>query len=235
MAATARLVGVSGLVFTALFTFALVLVHRAPALDVANAAYADFYHSGARTALVIAGLYVVPFAGIVFLWHMMATRILIASAGAASADMARALQLASGILFVALLFAGTAAAGSIALLTQFSGAPLPPPDLARALSAAGYGVVFVYGVRVAGMYIITTTKLARAAGFVPRGFAWFSYAVATLLLVSTTFHPAVLLVFPGWVLLTSVLLLTRTGRGRTQAPARQVPGSPTTSVQERSG
>ena len=38
------------------------------------------------------------------------------------------------------------------------------PDVARSLSSAGYGMVFVFGVRAAGMFLLTTTTLARAHG-----------------------------------------------------------------------
>jgi hypothetical protein len=40
-----------------------------------------------------------------------------------------------------------------------------------------------------------------------------SYLLAAFLLVSTTFHPAILLVFPAWVLLVSILLLVRRPTG----------------------
>ena len=46
-----------------------------------------------------------------------------------------------------------------------------------------------------------------------------SYLGATFLLVSTTFHPAILLVFPGWVLLLSVVLLVVARRPRPAVPA----------------
>jgi hypothetical protein len=123
------------------------------------------------------------------------------------------LQLASGVLFVAMLFIGTAAVGSVALQTAYSSAPLPSPDVARALTAVGYTVVFVYGVRAAGMYMIATTGLVRSAGLLNRAAAVLSYLAATFLLVSTTFHPAILLVFPAWVLLLSIVLLVRRPTG----------------------
>ena len=108
-----------------------------------------------------------------------------------------------------MLFAGTAAVGAVALLTVFSSTPLPSPEVARTLTGAGYGMVFVFGVRAAGMYMITTTTLARRRALLPRWVAVVSYLGAAFLLVSTTFHPATLLVFPGWVLLLSVVLLSR--------------------------
>ena len=97
----------------------------------------------------------------------------------------------------------------MALLTVFSASPLPPPEVARALTGVGYGMVFVFGVRAAGMYMMTTTTLTSRGGLMPRAAALVSYVAAAFLLVSTTFHPAVLLVFPAWVLLISVVLLVR--------------------------
>ena len=99
------------------------------------------------------GFYIVPFAGIACLWHMIATRTLMQVRRPGSwTEVPHWLHLAASVIFVCLLFAGTAAVGAVALLTEFSSAPLPGPDVARALSSLGYALVFVYGVRAAGMY-----------------------------------------------------------------------------------
>ena len=73
----ARISGLSGLVFAALFVVALVLVRQAPGLGAPDGAYADFYRTTNGDVLVTVGLYVVPFAGVAFLWHMSTTRTLI--------------------------------------------------------------------------------------------------------------------------------------------------------------
>jgi hypothetical protein len=204
----ARAAGASGVAFALLFAVSLVLVHQAPGLDDPDAAYVAFYSSGAQSLLVTIGLYLVPFAGIACLWHVVATRTLLQTVTPrATASMPLWLQLTSGVLFVALMFVGTATVGGMALLSRFSDAPAPSADVARALSAVGYTIVFVYGVRAAGMYMITTTGLARRAGVMNRPVAALGLVAATFLLVSTTFHPAILLVFPAWLLLVSVLLL----------------------------
>ena len=125
--AYARMSAVSGIVFAALFVAALVLVRQAPGLDAPDSTYADFYSVGRGNVLVTAGLYIVPFAGIAYLWHMSATRTLIEGMpGRAVGDAALAAA-RIGIAFVCLLFTGTAAVGGVALLTVFSSAPLPPP------------------------------------------------------------------------------------------------------------
>jgi len=136
----------------------------------------------------------------------------------AATEIPRLLQLASGVLFVAMLFAGSSAVGAVALLGSFSPAPLPSPEVARALSATGYGLVFVFGVRAAGMYMITTTTLGRAVGLFPRWVAVVGYLAAAFLLVSTTFHPAILLVFPIWTVLVSGVLLVRAGSPNGPSP-----------------
>jgi hypothetical protein len=200
----ARVTGLAGLAFAALFVVALVFVRRAPGVGASDADYASFYAKGSGD-LVTAGLYLVPFAGIAFLWFMAAARELVQP----PPGTRQFLQQASGVLFVALTFAGTALVGAVALLTEFSDNPLPGPDIARALTSGGYGMVFVFGVRAAGMFLLTTTGLARANGLMSKPIAVLSYLAGAFLLVSTTFHPAVLLVFPAWVALVSVLALIR--------------------------
>ncbi len=162
--------------------------------------------------LVTSGLYLVPFAGIAFLWFMAAIRTLapgtaehvVADPAVPPASVRRAVRRDA--------VRRTALVGAVALLTQFSDNPVPSPDIARTMTSAGYGMVFVFGVRAAGMFLLTTTTMARSAGLMSTPLAIISYVAGVFLLVSTTFHPAVLLVFPGWVLLVSVLALVRSGR-----------------------
>lgn len=216
VASYARMAGWSGLVFAGLLVASLVLVGRMPGLADPDAEYAAFYSDGGGDALSIAGLYLVPFAGIACLWHMLATRTLLQVRRPSSwGEVPHWLHLAACVIFVCMLFAGSAAAGAVAFLSQFSDAPLPGPDVARGLSAVGYTLVFVFGVRAAGMYIITTTGLARSAGVLPGAVVVVSYLVAAFLLLSATSHPAILLVFPAWVLLISIVLLVRRPTGAT--------------------
>ena len=210
----ARKAGWSGIVFALLLVAALVLVGRIPGLGASDADYTAYYRDGGGDTLNAVGLYLVPFAGIACLWHMIATRTLLqVRRPGAWAEIPHWLNLAACVLFVCMLFAGSASAGAVALLTKFSDAPLPGPDVARALSALGYTLVFVFAVRAAGMYMLTTTGLARTAGVLPGPVVLLSYLAAAFLLVSTTLHPAILLVFPAWVLVVSIVLLVRRPTG----------------------
>jgi hypothetical protein len=207
----ARLSGLTGILFAALFVLALVFVYTTPHLSASDADITAFY-AGGSTVLVTVGQVLVPLAGIAFLWHAHTTRLLIQSRTPSPSAIPFGLQLVSGILFVVLLFAGTASAGSVALLKDLTNAPLPSADVVRGLLALGYGLVFIYSIRGAGMYALTTTTLLRQAGIMPTWLAIVSYLLALFLLVSTTLHPVVVLIFPTWVVVAGLVVFIRAGR-----------------------
>ena len=209
--ALGRMSALSGIVFAALFVVALLLVQRGPKLGDPDPVYAAFY-AGGGDALATLGLYVVPFAGFALLWHLSATRAMFRAVPREFSPVQSWLQMAAGLVFLCMMFVGSAAVGAVALLSTFHVTPLPPPDVARGLAAVGYGLMFVFGVRMAGMYMITTIGMGMAAGLLPRWLALIGYLVAAFLLVGTTYHPVVLLVFPAWVAVVSVVLLLRAGR-----------------------
>jgi hypothetical protein len=218
MSSAARIAAVSGLVFAVLFVVAVVLLHRAPSLGDPDATYAAFYANGGDKLFVAVGLYLVPFAGIAFLWHITAMRNVLDTLTPAPSAMAHGLNLLAGTIFVTLMFAGTAAVGAVAFGTYFGHAPAEDPAVARALAAVGYGLVFVFAVRGAGMFAITTTTLLRNAGVLPWIPAVVAYVLAAFLLLAVTNNPAAVLVFPAWVVLASVFLLRHARRAAASFP-----------------
>jgi hypothetical protein len=209
----------SGGVFVVLFVAALVLLHRAPHLDAPDATYTAFYAHGGDTLFVALGLYLVPLAGIAFLWHMTAIRALLDTLTPRPSGMAHGLNLLAGTIFVTMLFAGTAAIGAVAFAVSRGGPASIDPGTARALTAVGYGLVFVFAVRGAGMFVLTTTTLLHAGGVLSRPWAVVGWLLGVFLLLSVTNNPAALLVFPLWVLLVAVAVL----RHRTPVPAVPAP------------
>jgi hypothetical protein len=207
----ARLSSLTGILFAALFVVALVLVDTTPTLSASDAEITAYY-AGGSTLLATVGIYLIPFAGIAFLWHAHCTRLLIATSTPSPSAIPYGLQLVSGVLFVVLLFAGTASAGSVALLKDLTSAPLPSADFVRGMLAVGYGMVFVYALRGAGMYALTTTNLLRQAGIMPRWVGLMSYLLAAFLLLSTVMHPAAMLIFPSWVVIAGLVIFIRAGR-----------------------
>ncbi len=216
----ARIAAVSGLLFAVLFVVALVLLDRAPHLDDPDATYATFYADGGDQLFVAIGIYLVPFAGIAFLWHMTAVRDVLDTLSPTPSRMAHGLNLLAGVIFVTLLFAGTAAVGAVAFGIYFGHTPAADPATARALTGVGYGLVFIFAVRGAGMFALTTTTLLRNAKVLPLVPAVVAYLLAAFLLLAVTNNPAALLVFPVWVVLVSAFLLRH---GRRAAASRSLP------------
>ncbi|WP_433503593.1 hypothetical protein ACQP04_28360 [Pseudonocardia halophobica] len=214
----ARIAAVSGIVFAVLFVVALVLVHRAPTLADPDSAYTGFYANGGDQLFVAVGLYLVPFAGIAFLWHMTAMRAVLDTLTPQPSTMAHGLNLLAGAIFVTLLFAGTAAVGAVAFGVYFGHSPAEDPQTARALTGVGYGLVFIFGVRGAGMFALTTTTLLRNAKVLPIVPAVIAYLLAAFLLLAVTSNPAAVLVFPAWVVLISIFLLRHAHRAAAPAP-----------------
>ncbi len=213
-AAAARIAAISGFVFAVLFVVALVLVHRAPTLADPDSTYAAFYAGGGDQLFVAVGLYLVPFAGIAFLWHMTAMRNVLDTLTPAPSTMAHGLNLLAGTIFVILTFAGTAAVGAVAFGVYFGHSPAGDPDVARALTGLGYGLVFVFAVRGAGMFALTTTTLLRNAKVLPTVPAVVAYLLAAFLLLAVTNNPIAVLVFPAWVVLVSVFLARHAAASR---------------------
>jgi hypothetical protein len=149
---------------------------------------------------------------------MTAMRNVLDTLTPAPSVMAHGLNLLGGIVFVTLLFAGTAAVGAVAFGAYFGHVPVQDPSAARTFTAVGYGLVFLFAVRGAGMFAITTTTLLRNAGVLPRIPAVAAYLFAALLLLAVSSNPLAVLVFPAWVVLISMFLLRYARRGTAPEP-----------------
>jgi hypothetical protein len=65
----------------------------------------------------------------------------------------------------------------------------------------------VYAMKMAGVFMITTSTLSLRTGIAPRWMAYLGLALALFLLLSIGFFYWAPLVFPLWVLLISVHIL----------------------------
>ena len=81
--------------------------------------------------------------------------------------------------------------------------------VARQLPLLGNTLLLVFAMRMAAVFVFSASTIGRTAGVLPRWFAFAGYPVGAFLLLSATFSPALVLVFPGWVLAVSVYFLIR--------------------------
>ena len=158
---------------------------------------------GGLTYVVVA-MNLVPFAGMAFLWFVGVLRDRL---GAREDRFFATVFLGSGLLLLAMLFAAAAVVGAI--IIAFHAAPgeimhSATFHLGRGLA---YGMINIYLVKTASVFMITTSTIALYTRLTPRWFAVGGYVVAVVLLIGSYYFDWSLLVFPLWVLLVSVSIL----------------------------
>jgi hypothetical protein len=77
-------------------------------------------------------------------------------------------MLGSGILFVAMLFGASAAGGALVAGVKFLDQPPPSADAVVLARAVGFAFLFVFGVRVAAVFMLVASTIGLRTGLLPR-------------------------------------------------------------------
>jgi hypothetical protein len=197
---TPRAAAIAGILFSVLLIISLALIRLAIPADPRDAGQ---WLAGDMRPVDLA-LTLLPFAGIAFLWFMGVVRDHL---GEHEDRFFATVFLGSGLLFLAMLFASAALAGSIVI--AFGTSPTASMDsgafaFAR---AATYVILNTYAIKMAGVFMISTCTLFVRTRVVPRWMALLGYVLALLLLVSISHLSWIILVFPLWILLISIYIL----------------------------
>lgn len=207
---TPRAAAVAGIVFSVLLIVVLVIIHGTlPSGPTEPGSWLD---DPSQRRQVAFALNLVPFAGIAFLWFIGAVRDHV---GNAEDRFFATVFLGSGLLFVAMLFTGSAMAAGLAagLDASDSASTNAVWQMSRHTTTV---VITVYAMRMAAVFTISSTSIGSRVGAIPRWLTIYGYASALVLLLTVSTVPWVELLFPVWVLVLSVHLL-RT-RFRTDPP-----------------
>lgn len=201
---TPRAAGIAGLVFSVLFVVALLLIRVRPGSGSSAQEISDFYleQDGGRVAL--AGLYIVPFAGIAFLWFVAAIR---SHLGEQEDRFFATVLLGSGILFVAMLFSASAAAGALVAGVKFLDQPAPSADTVVFARAVGFASLFVFGVRIAAVFMLVASTIGLRTGVLPRWLVVSGYVCGLVFLFTVVYVEMLALLLPAWVAAVSVVIL----------------------------
>ncbi len=196
---TPRAAGVAGILFALLLAMALVLLRLTGP--------SGFEVADRRISLAL-GL--VPFAGITFLWFVGVVRDRI---GQCEDRFLATVSLGSGVLFVAMLFvaSGVAMATLAPACTARTGASPEGCTLGRSIAAI---LMNTYAMRMAAMFMFSTSSIGLRTGFVPRWLTFSGFAIGLVLLLGIKLTLWVQLLFPLWVLVLSVDILVETSRER---------------------
>lgn len=198
----------AGAVFAVLFVVSMVILARTPGPRASDEAVVAFYTGDDRRLLVAVGLYLLPLSAVAFLWFIAALREWVSGSARRLSQVLSNVQLLSGIGFIVLALASSAATTVAAFETEFSNAPLDPSD-AREFPLFGSALLYVFAMRMAAIFVTSTTGIVRGAGVFPRWFQLVSYVVAACLFLAASRGIWLVFVFPGWVLLLSGLIVAR--------------------------
>jgi hypothetical protein len=194
-----RAAGVAGLVFAVLMTTSLALFRANPP-EVAGAG--GGVPVGVTDTWLVA-LYLIPFAGIAFVWFLAALRRRI---GRLEDQFFATVFLASGLLFVAMLFATGAAASATVAAGQVGTDPVNQAvfDFGRTLAET---LFYVFAVKMAAAFMLVSSTIGRRTGFLPPWFVVAGLVAGTVMLFSISFFELLAIIFPVWVAVVSILLL----------------------------
>jgi len=207
---TPRAAAVAGVAFSVLLIAALWLLR--------SSIPADPLESGAWITTgvgdVALALNLIPFAGIAFLWFIGVLRDRL---GLLEDRFFATVFFGSALLFLAMLFAGAAVIGAIVLVatTVEPNALISSPTFHFARAAA-YNLMNVYAIKMAGVFMISTSTVALHTGFAPRWIAFLGYVLALALLFGSSYVSWSIVVLPGWVALISIHILVDNFRNQRQ-------------------
>ena len=145
----------------------------------------------------------IPFAGIAFLWFLATIRNRI---GRREDQFLATVFIGSGLLFVAMMFVGGAAAGAPVTIAGIAQSAIDP-EAALIGRGIAYALYFVYGVKMAAVFILVSSTIGLRSGALPRWFCLLGYPTALVLLLVIFFSEVIVLVFPAWVTITSLILI----------------------------
>jgi hypothetical protein len=198
-----RSAAIAGIIFAVLYGASLVLIRLSIPADVAAADPVWLKNNAGTISLA---LFLVPYAGIAFLWFIGVIRDLF---GELEDRLFATVFLGSGLLFLAMTFIGAALAG--ALVSSYANAPggVMESGIFTYNREVMYRIINVYSFRMAGVFMISLGTIWYRTGLMHRGWAFLTYALALVLLLSIGFSLWVTLIFPGWVFMVSVYILVR--------------------------
>jgi len=213
----ATFTALAGISHAVLFLLAFGLLTTVPGAQATDAEILAYYESPESRRLLVIGLYVMPFAAIAFLWFIVTLRLWVRAAVVSSRrdEFAAEMQLASGVIYLGLFMVSAAAISSTAATIEWTDAAIDAIE-ARILPSYGATLLTVLAMRMAAVFVISSTRVASRTAFVPRWMVYGGYLVGVFLLLSITFSPALIIVFPLWIIIFCLLILQR---------ARRLPGS----------
>ena len=198
---TPKAAAIAGIVFSLLMFVIFWLLRRSIP--------ADPMESGlwlaADTRAIALALQLVPVAGVAFLWFIGVLRDRL---GEQEDRFFATVFFGSALLFLAMLFVAAAVVGAVTLVASAA----DPNELInsstfRFARAAAYIVTNVYTIKMAAVFMFSTSTVVIYTGIAPRWIAYVGYLLAFVILIGSYYIGWSFAILPVWVLLVSVYIL----------------------------
>jgi hypothetical protein len=214
---TPRAAAIAGILFSILSVTSHLLVWISipaslggPAVDVIN-----------NSKTISLALNLLPFAGIAFLWFIAVVRNRL---GDLEDRFFATVFLGSGLLYIGMVFTSAALAGGLIRVLISAPEIITQTGTYAVGRAQIYQTMNVYGIKMAGVFMFSTSTLLLRTGIVPRWIAFLGYMLAAMLLLSIGIFVWISLVFPAWVFVVSAaILLEHSSRTAEATSSSQVP------------
>ncbi len=199
---TPRAAAVAGIVFAVLLIITYALLRSSVPEDPRDSGE----WLGRNGDRVDFALWLVPFAGIAFLWFIGVIRDRL---GELEDRFFSSILFGSGLLFIAMTFIATALAGALIASYQRD----PQAMIENGLYALERETIFritnVFGMRMAGVFMFSTGTIWLRSGTMPRWMVVLTYVLALVQVFALGFTLWFTMLFPLWVLIVSIHFLLR--------------------------
>lgn len=210
-----RSAAIAGIIFSVLYGTSMVLINLSLPHD--PAAGFSLLETDVRT--VTLALNLIPYAGIAFLWFIGVIRDLLSDM---EDRLFATVFLGSGLLFLALTFMGAALAAGLLSSYAIESSVLVQSGVLTYSRKVIYHIFNIYAIRMAGVFMISLATIWLRTGLMHRGWAFLTYILALVLLLSIDYSFWVTLIFPGWVLVVSAYILIRNLHNQPKEDIREV-------------
>lgn len=197
---TPRAAAVAGILFSILYLTVMLLIRSSVPEKPAD--LGNWLNMGWKS--VSLALNLLPFAGIAFLWFIGVIRDRL---GQHEDRFFSTVFLGSGLLFLAMLFSSAALAGGIMSMYGTTPGKLLESGIYTYGRMVIYEFMNVYTLKMAGVFMISMSTLMLRTGIAPRWMALLGFISAIFLILSLGFFVWAPVVFPLFVLMTSIYIL----------------------------
>jgi hypothetical protein len=197
---TPRAAALAGVAFALLFGAVLVVLRISlPAGAELGSQWVDGSGHQLRVAIVLT-----PFSGIAFLWFIGVLRD---GLGRLEDRFFTTVFLGSGLLFLAMIFAGTAVGAGLLASKDFVAAAGTRTEVAAFGQGLLVALTNTYALRMAAVFMMSLATIWLRTRLMPVWLVVVTYLVAVSVLIASDVSPWMTLAFPVWVLVVSLLLL----------------------------